>query len=198
MATFSELIQFVYDATGRPDLVAETKLAVKSATLKAHQSDFYFKDIFESGIQFDTAEYTQQLNVRSIFPRYRALKYLRRYDNSSTGAACNFYTLLSAGELLDDYSQDRVNIAYAAGAVINIKSYEKLQYALIGIYLNPDITEVGYNSWVAVDHPFCIVYEAARLVFKQIGFDEQSAAMDKLAAEQFTLLKMSNVQLGGY
>ena len=79
MATFLELVSDVYTVTGRPDLIAETKLAVKSATLKAHQSDFYFKDIFDTGIQFDSAAYKQQINLRAIMPRYRALKYFRSY-----------------------------------------------------------------------------------------------------------------------
>ena len=56
MATFTELCNDVYTMTKRPDLVAETKLAVKAATLKAHQSDFYPKDIYETGIQFSRSE----------------------------------------------------------------------------------------------------------------------------------------------
>lgn len=198
MATFAELQTDVYAITNRPDLVAETKLAVKAATLKAHQSDFYFKDLFETGIQFSTADYTQQLDVKSIIPRFRTLKYIRRYDNTGTGKAAEYYPILTPNELLDSYGVDKQSVAYVAGTTLNIKSFNLLQYALLGVYLNPDITDLNYTSWVATDHPYCIEFEAARLVFKQIGFDEQAAAFEKLAMEQFAELKLNNIQAVGY
>ena len=58
--TLNELIAEVYTITNRPDLVAQTLMAVRSATLKLHQSDYYYKDIFETGFQFTSAEYLQQ------------------------------------------------------------------------------------------------------------------------------------------
>lgn len=198
MATFTDLCNDVYTITNRPDLVGETKLAVKAATLKLHQSDFYQRDIFESGIQFPSAEYLQSFDPKAVFPLYRALKYLRRYDASNTGAAAEFFEILTPTDILDSYSIERVNIAYQAGTILNIKSKYQFQYALVGVYLNPDITESTYTSWIAVDHPFAIVFEAARLLFKQIGYDEQSAAFEKLAAEQLAELKMINVQTVGY
>lgn len=194
----NELIQSVYDATKRPDLVAETKLAVKSATLKAHQTDFYPKDILETGIQFDGSAYVQQINMQANFPRYRAMSYFRRYDNSGSGEAKEFFELVSPFDLVDDYGVDKTNVVYSAGLILNIKSAVPMQYALVGFYQNPSISDTTFESWIAVDHPFYIVYEAARLVFKQIGYDEQSAAMDKLAAEHLALIKLSGVQTGGY
>ena len=114
MATFAGLCADVYTITNRPDLVAETKLAVRSATLKAHQSDFYPRDIVESGIQFLSSDYIQQFNVYDIFPLYRALKYLRRYDSSGTGSAAEFYEILTTGEVLDSDGNYRTGIAYIA------------------------------------------------------------------------------------
>jgi len=65
MATFAELVADVYIATNRPDLVTQTALAVKVATLKAHQTDFYPKDIFETGIQWNPVAYVQSLSYRT-------------------------------------------------------------------------------------------------------------------------------------
>ena len=53
MASFTSLLNDVYTITNRPDLIAETKLAVKQATLKMHQSDYYPKDLFETGIAWN-------------------------------------------------------------------------------------------------------------------------------------------------
>ena len=198
MANFNDLCNDVYAITNRPDLVSETKLAVRAATLKLHQSDFYAKDLFESGIQFPTADYLQSFVPTSVFPLYRALKYIRRYDNSGTGGAAEFFDILGPTEILDSYGIERTGIAYLAGSALNLKSKYQFQFALFGMYLNPDASEATYNSWIANDHPFAIVFEAARLVLKQIGHDEAAAAFEKLAGEQLALLKMSNVQTVGY
>lgn len=196
MATFTELCNDVITITGRDDLVADTQLAVRAATLKLHQSDFYARDLLETGIQFPSMAYYQSFDPKLIYPTFRALKYIRRYDNSGSGAAAEFFTVLTPTDILDSYGLERTGIAYMAGTLLNIRSEVQFQYALMGAYLNPDI--VNYSSWVAIDHPFAIVYEAARLVFKQIGYDEQSAAFERLAMEQLSLLKMANVQTVGY
>jgi hypothetical protein len=59
VATLAELQADVITITNRPDLVAETLLAVKKATLKMHQLDFFYKDLVESGLVFDPVDYTQ-------------------------------------------------------------------------------------------------------------------------------------------
>ena len=196
MATFTELCDDVYTLTNRPDLVAEVKLAVKAATLKLHQVDFFYKDLYETGISFASSTYAQQLEYRTLLPKYRALKYLRKSD--STGTPGMFFGVLTPSEVLDVYGAERVDICYAAGELIQIKSSTEFQYALLGCYLNPDVTEAGFNSWIALDHNYAIVYEAAVTVFKTIGYDEQSATYSKLAAEQLAAIRTSNILAEGY
>lgn len=195
MATFAELLDYVYTVTGRPDKVAETKLAVKAATLKLHQSDFYPKDLFETGLQWDTLDYQQQVDIKSIFPRFRTLKYLRQYADGVPG---KFFEILTPDHLIDSYSRDRSDIGYLAGQIIQLKAKAQFQYALVGMFLNPDITESSFTSWVAQDAPFAIVYEAALTVFKQIGFDEQASMMQKASQEQIALLRQNNLLAVGY
>lgn len=195
--TLTELINEVYAITAREDLVAETKMAVKSATIKLHQTDFYYRDLFETGFKFDTEDYIQQVNLRSAIPRFRAISYLRKYDNIAQLAG-KFFEVLTPTNTLDSWGVTRTDIAYAAGDVINIRSSTLVQYALLGVYLNPDITDIGYSSFIATDHPYAIVFEAARVLFKTIGFDEQSATYEKLVNEQVQNLKISNVQSVGY
>lgn len=197
MATLAELCDDVYTITNRPDLVAETQLAVRAATLKIHQSDFYFRDLFETGIQFDSAEYIQQLDIVTIVPNFRSLSYLRQYDSAGAAAGL-FFEILSPGQLLDSYGLERVNIAYAAGRVLNIKAASQIQYALLGVYVNPTVTAGGYSSWVADMYPFAIVFEAVRNLFKQIGYDEQASMYEKLAFEQLVLVKSANIEARGY
>lgn len=198
MATFTDLLNEVYTITKRPDLVTETKLAVKAATLKLHQSDFYFRDLFEQGISFTSPSYIQQLDIKTVIPRFRRIKYLRRYDNTGSGAPAEFFTILSPLETIDEYGVNRTGIAYMAGDLLNVRAAVEFQFAILGVYLNPSVVESNFISWIAEDHPYAIVFEAIRVLFKQIGYDEQAAAFEKLAGEQLAEVKMSGIQAEGY
>lgn len=185
MATLLGLCDDVYTLTKRPDLVAETKLAVRQATLKMHHLDYFPKDLHETGIQFSSADNIQSLAYKSIVPRWRALRYLRKYD----GAPSIFFTVLDPTETLDRYAVNREDICYLAGEQIEIRSSTALQYALLGCYVHPDVTEAGYSSWIADEFPFAIISEAAAFILNSIGWDEQAQRMKQMAAEQVSLLR---------
>lgn len=195
MATFAEILADVYLLTNRPDLASETKLAVKAATLKAHQSDFYYKDITESGVEFSTEDYVQALEYRTLFPRYRALKYIRKSEAS--GNVGDFFEVLTPAGILDRYGYQKEDVCYAAGEVIQLKSSTAFKYILVGCYLNPVLTDDGYNSWIADLFPYYIVWEAAATVFKMIGQDEKATVFRALTAEQLMMLKASNIEAEG-
>lgn len=195
--TFDELVAEVHLLTNRPDLVGETKSAVKAATLKAHQSDFYSKDIFETGVEFETADFRQSLDYITLISNFRSLKYFRRVD-SATDDAGKFIEIVTPEEILDNYNQNRSDIAYVAGRVLEIRSAASFSKALIGAYVLPIVREGAYNSWVAEQFPYVIAYEAARVIFAMIGQIEESNGQARLVAEQFNLLKMSALSDVGY
>lgn len=194
--TLTELRNEVYTLTNRPDLVAETLSAVRAATLKLHQIDYFYKDIYETGLVFSSPAYTQQLEYRTLIPRYRALKYLRKTD--ATGSdTLGFFDIIAPENVLDQYAINRNDVAYVAGQVIQIRSSTEFQYAILGCYLQPDITESGYNSWIAMDHPYAIVFEAAATVFKMIGDTEKFAAHTALSQMEQNNIRISNIQSTG-
>lgn len=196
MSTLQFLVDEVYTLTSRDDLIGDTLTALRAATLKAHQSDFFDKDLQEAAIQFDTSAYYQQLEYRNIFPRWRAIKYLRKYDAVGQAAGSRL-TILTVDETMDkSYMADKTDIAYLAGSLYNIKSSTAEQYYLVGYYAHPDVTEATYNSWIALEHPYAIIYEAARTIFKTIGDDAKSASYDKLVAEQYLTLKQQLATVG--
>lgn len=188
--TLDELIAEVYLVTNRPDLVGETKSAVKAATLKAHKSDFYSKDIFETGIQFDTANFRQSLDYISLLSNFRAFKYLRRVEDENDDSG-TYFEILQPEEILDSYGIGRKDIAYVAGRVLEIRSSVEFTKALLGCYVLPIVTDGFYLSWVAEQFPYAIVYEASRVVFAMIGKIEESNAQAQLVREEFILLRMS-------
>ena len=195
--TLAELITEVYSLTGRPDRIAETLSAIKSATLKAHQSDYFYKDVFESGLSFSSSTFVQSLDYRTLLPRWRALKYLRKYD-AATNTPGKELDIILPDNVLDSYKVTKTDICYVAGSYVQINSSTEENTYILGCYLNPDITEASYTSWVALDHPYIIIFDAAATVFKAIGKDEEAAAYRGLVIEQIAMLKMSNIEGVGY
>lgn len=191
--SFASLVADVMTLTNRPDLVNETSLAVRAATLKAHQSDDYIKDLYEYSLQFSLVDYYQSLEYKTVLPLWRKPRYIRKYDNSGSGAPGPFLEYVVPEKIMDEYKVDRLDIFYVAGSFVQIRSSTTLEYILVGIYQNPVVTEIGYNSWIADDHPFAIIYEAAATVFKMIGLDDQVPVFRNLVAEQLQLLKQHAV-----
>jgi len=196
--TFEELLAEVYTLTNRPDLEAETKAAIKAATLKAHQSDFYSKDISEALINLgNTDAYIWSFDVITHISNFRAIKYIRKYD-SNTSEPGDFISIILPEQVLDSYKVTREDVAYVAGRNIEIRSSTAFSKMIFACYVNPIVTNSGYSSWVADLYPYVIVYEAARVVFKTIGYDEQSAQYEKLVGEQFMHLKLNAITDVGY
>ena len=190
MASLNSLVSDVYTLTNRPDLVAETALAVKKATLKMHHVDFFARDIWESGITWNPVAFIQSLPFKTIHPRWRSLKYLRKYSDGLPGA---FFEQLTPEESLDRYSIQKEDICYLAGDQIEIKSSTQDTYMLVGAYLNPDVSDTGYSSWIADDYPYAIITDAAAYVFKSIGQDEKAAYFKQDVIEQIQLLRQNNI-----
>lgn len=190
MASLTDLINDVYTITNRPDLIAETKLAVKQATLKMHQVDYFPKDLYETGIQWTPPAFIQSLAYKSIIPRWRTLNYLRKIQDNVPGV---FFELLSPQQSLDRYAIAKENICYIAGDQLEIRSDTEDLNMLLGCYLHPDITDTGYSSWIADEHPYAIIFDAAAAVFKMIGFDEQAAYMKQNVTEQIALLRQNQL-----
>ena len=183
--SLTSLVNDVITITNRPDLVGETTLAVKAATLKAHQQDDWIKDLSEYSINFGTSDYFQTLDYKALIPLWRKPNYIRKYDATAvTGGPGDFFDYIVPEKVIDEFGANRTDIFYVAGANIQLRSSTLFQYALLGVYTNPDVTSLGYNSWIANDHPFAIIYEAAAIVFKTIGFDEQVVTYREMVKEQ--------------
>lgn len=199
--TLTELIAEVYLLTNRPDLVSQTLSAVRSATLAIHHTDFYYKDIFETAINFPQSEYLQQIEYQSLVPRWRSLKYLRKLDASSAPAVPGkFFDIITPEQVLDTYQIERNDVCYVAGIWIQIRSSTAFQYGLLGCYLNPIVgsTNGTYESWIAVDYPWAIIYMAAANVSRMIGREKEARGFDALTSMEVNLLKTSCIIANGY
>lgn len=187
---FTEILTEIYNITSRPDLVDLTKTAVKAATLKAHQTDFYSKDIYELSLQFTEKKFIHSLDYISKIPNYRALKYMRNYDTVSSEPG-KFFTVITPEEVLDKYNRELLDICYVAGRVIEIRSSIEFDTILVGCYVLPNVVEAEYSSWIAELYPYVIVHEAARFVFGSIALQAESKFQAQLVSEQYAELKIN-------
>ncbi len=195
----TSLVDEVYSLTNRPDLVSETLFAVKTATLKAHNSDYFYKDLFETGVMFDTSVAQQSLDYKTLVPRWRALKYLRTYDASTDpGTPGDFVEIITPEQVLDSYSANREGVCYVAGQNLQIRTRAAHQYYLISCYRYPDTGTETFSSWIANEQPAAIILEAAAQVFKTIGYDEQFAAYRSMVSDQYAELKITNILANGF
>lgn len=196
MASFAQIKADVITLTNRPDLSNETELAIRQATLKAHHSDYYPKDLYETGIRFSAAAYLQDLEYKTLIPRFRSLKYIRKSDADNADGL--FLDILTPDAVLDQFKRDRENICYLAGDTIHIRSSTQLEYIFFGCYVHPVTDVVGYRSWIADEYPYCIINEAAATVFKAIGFDEMAASYRQLAQEFLAEMRSNSILAEGY
>lgn len=194
MTTFASLVQEVIILTKRPDLVDATNLAVQAATLKAHHSDVFFKDLFETGISFDESRILQSFQYKQLIPLYRSIKYMRKCDGStSPPTPLDFLKYIDPTNALDSYGIQKPNVYYIAGTVIQIRSICAEQNFLFGCYVHPNITPDGYNSWIADEQKFAIIYEAVAIIFKTVGYDEQVPTYRAMVADEYAILKIGNI-----
>lgn len=192
--TFQELYDEVIIITKRPDLVDRTKQAIRSATIKAHHSDFYFKDLVEVPVQFTDLFFLQSFIPTEVVPTFRMAKYIRLWRGGIDGDVGKFLTPIQIENSLNLYGQIKTDVFYMAGQLLQIRGSCTLDKVLFGCYVNPVITpEASYSSWVAKEQPYAIIYEAARQIFKSISFTEQANEYSTLVGDEYAELKLTYV-----
>lgn len=213
MSLFSDILagaDGVYTVTNRPDLVVETKLAIRQATLAAHRCEKWKKDMDEIFLPLTSAS-SFQLDTSVYLPSFKQIAYIRPYDSVSQSPA-NF---ILAGEnevapdaIFDEYGAEKVNTWYIAGTSLNIRLQAAYNSFLIGYYKNPVLLPEGaYESWIAREQPAVIVIDAARRVLEMIGYQEAAARLKIMlfgempgssasnpSGGEYMLLKQSNVE----
>lgn len=209
MSLFSDLISGpdgVYTLTNRPDLVAETSLAVRQATLAAHRSDYYKKDIVELLVSPGSAA-VHQLDISSLFPNLRNFAYIRPYDSVGASPASFLLEPLKPDGIFDEYLVEKVNVYYVAGNNLNVKLAAAFDSFLVGYYSNPVLSpDAAYESWIARSQPALIVIDATRRIFDSIGYNDAARRLDTLlfgpppgtismpTGGEYQLLKMTEIE----
>lgn len=176
---FGQLCNEVMTITGRPDLAADTQLAVRRATLYLHGIDTWFRDFAEKRVAFDAVSYNFSINITREFTNFRKLRYIKPFDTTTgTVKKDRDIKFMSPDNLWDEFSQDKKDIYYIAGINLNIRAKETENGFLVGYYTMPNVMDAFY-SWIAELYPYAIVDEAAGHMLRIIGLvDEGNKYVD--------------------
>ena len=191
--TQDQLVHEVLGIVNRPDLDTFIRSMVRASILKAHQRDYYYKDIVESGVKFEEPKIIQNFDPKNIFgPGFRKIKYVRRwlYDASSPslGAPGPLLEPIEIREVIDEYNNQRSDVFYMAGQLVQMRSHHGIQYCLTGAYVLPNVIPNEVDSWICREYPYYIIHEAAASVLAKTGKEKDASFQKGLANEFYEIL----------
>jgi hypothetical protein len=173
MTTFAEMETLVAAQTRRPDISAVTKAAIKSATLRAHHTDFFPRDLQTAALTYtplSTAIFYDFPNINNTLTRLRSLKFVQ--SNEVTGTPTESLEYRTADDIYDSDGNRRLSIYTLIGATLRVYPQSATGYMTAYFYENPNTAEVGYSSWIADTYPDELAMWAAGIVFARTGFLE--------------------------
>lgn len=176
MTTFVELRDLVYGLTKRPELAGLTALAIRQATLRAHQVDFFQRDARNAVLTY-TPPVASELfvtipNIYSLAARLRTPDFLQGQDVLTLLPHENLEYVNSYKEFWDEYNELRCSRFTLQGEDLLVRFAGATGRAVLYYYVNPVVTDAGYSSWIADEYPEEVAQWAAAIVWNRSGFQE--------------------------
>jgi hypothetical protein len=197
MTTFAELQALVEEQTRRPEIPAVTKAAIRTATLRAHHTDFFPKDVAVGTLTYtpDIATFRDFTNISSSFSRLRTLKTVEGLD-SVTMAPAEAFEYRELDDVYDADGTRRPSIYNVIGDTLRI--YPQLQTGMLQIfyYQNPNTVDANYSSWIANTYPDELAAWAAAIVFARTGFAEMANEFQRNHIQPFKEMLVASHLLG--
>jgi hypothetical protein len=213
LGTYADLHQIILDDTKRDDMgdpaivpggSGVIKRRIQRSLLRFHRLDFWRKDFNIQEYAFQQSQVIQIINL-ALFPRLRAVGFIRKYDPSlasqyntstfglSTGQA---FEEINPEKMLDGYGYDRRDTMYRAGDEVHLNSSIALASVLIGWFQDPQINPIETSqSWILTDYQDLLCADVKMRIYKDIGKDEErNTAREELLGE-IALLQTNNVRL---
>lgn len=218
MATLQELADDVYTLTNRPDLVSETRVALRKAIMKFHSADTFKRDLHTHRLQMSlyspiAADQFRWVIPLSDFTRFRRPKFLRYpmelaqpshhaaplFDTAAVSVWQRDFAEVTSDDLFNSYHSERLNYFFIAGSTLTIRAASQVDYLDFSYYQYPQIPTsptVTINSWICDQYPDAVIEEAAGTVFKMIGKDDEHARYQTLFSENLGILRGTDVGEG--
>jgi hypothetical protein len=179
MTTYTDLYDGmkadIITLTNRPDLDAETQVALRTATLSVHMFAAYPRDLCTMPVKLTNASYLTSVDAQVALPRIRGLSSVQGLDSSYAPLEFPEIEIVEMNDIRDpEYHTLKNDIAYLAGTSVNIRTSQMVYGYLIEFFQLPQVRREQYNSWIAQLFPEPILYTAASIVLSTNGNEEKA------------------------
>jgi hypothetical protein len=187
MTTFAEMETLVVGQTRRPEVTAVTQAAIRTATLRAHHTDFFKRDLSTGTLTYtpsSSAIFYDFTDISTTLVRMRAFQLMQSVDSATLIPSENF----EYRELQDLYDSDnvlRTSMYTMIGDTLRVYPCVATGKLTAYYYRNPVTTEIGYSSWIANEYPDELAMWAAAIVFARTGFAEMAQDFQRNHVQPF-------------
>lgn len=176
MTTFAEMVTLTTSLTRRPELIAQTQAAVRTATLRAHHVDFFRRDLATGNLtytQVPEAYYYDFPLLSNLLPNLRTVKTV--YGVNHQGHQIEQLEYRDTDDLYDSDGHPRRYMFTLIGDTLRCYFDMPSGQAQVFYFKNPVVTEIGYTSWIADTYPDDLAGWAAAIVLARTGYLEMAS-----------------------
>lgn len=195
MTTFAEMRGLVNDITKRPELVSTTDFAIKLATLRAHNVEFFHRDQAIAVLTFtpvNGALFQDIPNVYSTLPLLRIPNFLQSEDPGTFAPTENLEFVPDYKNFYTPENEIRWSVFSLIGETLRMRAQSVTGRASLYYYKNPNTTTTGYASWIADQYPDDLAQWAAAIVWNRSDNLEQAKRTLDLHVNPFKELLVSS------
>jgi hypothetical protein len=161
MTTFRQLVTDVIKVTNRPDLLAETELAIKGALLAYHHLDFFWRDRAQVILNVTSSNKTRIEIPLERCTDMRSPQEVAPYYADSECCGTPLARLHRIGE-------HQCNYWMLTPSSLIINSATPTHQFRFSYWRNPDLQEATFNSWVADIYPDAVIDAACAKLFEMV------------------------------
>lgn len=186
MTTFAEMLTATYEVTRRPELADLTTSAIRTATLRAHHIDFFPRDLNVAVLPYSVVP-TQMFydfpNISASLPRFRNFQGV--FGLTLDGFQVEQLEYRDLDDRFDNDGQPRRYIYCLIGNTLRCWFDMPTGQVELYYFQNPDVSSVGYSSWIADMYKEQLAQWAAAIVLMRTGFREIAAGLQESEVSPF-------------
>lgn len=193
--THDEIVAEVLALVQRPDLEARARSAVRTATMFAHRTDNYWRDLVD-GHLVAINSVDGVLSLDTELARLRSIASIVPCDAGGLASGIELERR-DVDDLFDEYRTPRRHWFYGTATGVRYNTAIDATHLKLAYYRDPDVTPGSYDSWIAAKYPDVIIKWAGALVFRAIGHKEAADSELQLAQSLLQELVSNDFNIKG-
>jgi len=192
MTLYTDLRDGIFEWTKRPDLTADTDMAIRQAVRNAHKSGTFWRDLAEepvTGLAIDQS--VQSIDLTAFAAPFRKILKV-----GVTGTDQE-YTKADALDLLDGYGVKKVDVFWLFGNYLKIRAAAPVEAVTVEYFRHWTVVPItALDSWIPTYYPDLIICSAAASIAAGIDQQDIKTRVEKIAADELALLIAENTTQG--